>query len=921
MSTQISHHRRVSIVAVLGMVLALFAWMLPGDANALSEDPSGPQVASVAAVAEEPNQVEPEATDSEDADPAEAGPAEELTVEDPAPVEEPNAVPESNEADTPVQEEPVGEDATEDAAHDDFVPSNPDHLPEGYEAAYTGIDYNVFPATEFASNASNPMPRAMRMARSAASPVIGTDHPQNPGDVLLFKEAKPVDGMVNTWDVTLRVEGKDKPTTSDVVLVIDTSGSMKDYGRMQAAKDAANAFVDKLLPSDNTRIGVASFASNANALQPLTNDPADLRRKINSLRADGGTFTQAGVRQARAMLQNSDADNKHIVLLSDGEPTFSYKMRNPDNYLQPYGRYSETTSGAPESEYTTNRVGDGSRLRTWVPAGWSSFYYNHGNSAIAEAGFAGADGSNVWTVGLQTDNVGSGILRAMKQGSGSFTEVTDVDQLKPVFEQIAGAIGAAVRDAAVSDPMGTGFEIPVGSVDNITSVPTNTATYQNGTLTWRPGTLETPINEGSDIKYAELKYRVSINDDILNVESEDGKYSTNGDATLDYTDAEGRDQTVRFPVPLVEPTLYTVQKILLDEMGNEVKEDKDFNVRVTGPGSDEVNPYPRDLTVNPSGQAKRVITDLRIEGEYTLQEDDYADYTTTYTVNGGEEVEGPVTFTARTGQEHKHEIVVTNRPAVGVLEINKALEGDATDKAGELTYTGSYVCKIEGRTTAEGTWSVTGAGKATLTPAEGSVAADKIPVKSECTVTENPVQIEDDSAKFYSVGEVNITQPAKVVKNQTSTATVTNTLTKNLGSVTWTKVGEGANQIGGSEWNLKGPGLPEGGKSIEDVNRDGQFGEAEGLKDLKWGEYTLVETLAPAGYIVDKTEHKFTVGDLQGTDGLNIDLGKITNSKVVAPNIPLTGGLSRDAFLLGGGILTTLGLMVYGAYAIRRRAN
>ena len=100
-----------------------------------------------------------------------------------------------------------------------------------------------------------------------------------------------------------------------------------------------------------------------------------------------------------------------------------------------------------------------------------------------------------------------------------------------------------------------------------------------------------------------------------------------------------------------------------------------------------------------------------------------------------------------------------------------------------------------------------------------------------------------------------------------------------------------------------------------------EFGADEGLINLEWGEYTLVETLAPAGYIVDKTEHKFTIGDLEGTDGLNIDLGDITNTKVDGPTIPLTGGISRDAFLLGGGMFIALGLLVYGAYAIRRRAN
>lgn len=43
-----THMRRVSVVAILGLVLALFAWMLPGNASAVSEEPSGPQVAAVA---------------------------------------------------------------------------------------------------------------------------------------------------------------------------------------------------------------------------------------------------------------------------------------------------------------------------------------------------------------------------------------------------------------------------------------------------------------------------------------------------------------------------------------------------------------------------------------------------------------------------------------------------------------------------------------------------------------------------------------------------------------------------------------------------------------------------------------------------------------------------------------------------------
>lgn len=37
----------------------------------------------------------------------------------------------------------------------------------------------------------------------------------------LYKEVRPVDGMVNQWDVTLRIEADKTRKSSDVVLVID----------------------------------------------------------------------------------------------------------------------------------------------------------------------------------------------------------------------------------------------------------------------------------------------------------------------------------------------------------------------------------------------------------------------------------------------------------------------------------------------------------------------------------------------------------------------------------------------------------------------------------------------------------------------------------------------------------------------------
>ena len=41
------------------------------------------------------------------------------------------------------------------------------------------------------------------------------------GSIKLDKDAKAVEGRDNFWEVTLRIQGKNYRTTSDVVLVID----------------------------------------------------------------------------------------------------------------------------------------------------------------------------------------------------------------------------------------------------------------------------------------------------------------------------------------------------------------------------------------------------------------------------------------------------------------------------------------------------------------------------------------------------------------------------------------------------------------------------------------------------------------------------------------------------------------------------
>lgn len=669
---------------------------------------------------------------------------------------------------------------------DSILADNPDHLLVPDDSPYGGeIDYNVWPLSEFGLLA----PMMLRSStRANDPPVIGTDHPTTPGEVMLFKEAKPVAGKVNTWEVKLRIEGKNKPTTSDIVLVIDTSGSMKDSNRMEAAKAAANQFIDSLLPSDNTRIGIVAFASEVSVESNLTNDSITLKDAVNGLYANGGTFTQAGVKQAEAMLSSSDAVNKHIVLLSDGVPTYSYQLNNPDNYLIPYGDNYQTSTEAPSSSYLSDRVGTGNSMHWKYGQGgpwWNRYkkYYNHGNSAIAEAGFAKTAGDRVWTIALEVDSTGQSVLSSMASPGSYYT--ADPASLSTIFTEISGQIGAAAKGVAVNDPMGMGFEIPLGEITNITATQ-GTPTYENNKVIWNPGTLTQPISEGSDINYAELTYTIEMTNDILNQTPDtNGEYPTNGDAQISYTDADGNQQTGSFPTPKVNPVLYKVVKILQDKDGNEITADRNFSIQVKGPGNDGNNTI-RKFTLNTSSQnSTKLLTDLRYASTYTFEETgDLSDYDTTYYINGGETSD--LSFHIDDNNTEDVEIKVINKEKSGTLVITKVLDqsvipspakspstrGETNPVSFSFTVTGPDGYSQNFTLPNNGSWTQT---------LEG-LAKGSYKVTETTTGYTTTMQVNNDAPIAGNTVNVNIdigslSQSVKVVNKQTENMSVTATKT------------------------------------------------------------------------------------------------------------------------------------------------
>ena len=149
------------------------------------------------------------------------------------------------------------------------------------------------------------------------------------GAVYVEKTAQGT-GTPGEYIIELEVFGKNTESTSDIVLVLDDSGSMSG-SKLSEMKTAANEFVDNLIDgSGNIQIAIVTINGGSGTGVPgtianFTSSTSTLHSAINGITANGGTNLQGGLYLARQLANGSFADNKSIVLMSDGDPTYSYE--------------------------------------------------------------------------------------------------------------------------------------------------------------------------------------------------------------------------------------------------------------------------------------------------------------------------------------------------------------------------------------------------------------------------------------------------------------------------------------------------------------------------------------------------------------------------------------------------------------------
>lgn len=425
--------------------------------------------------------------------------------------------------------------------------------------------------------------------------------------VILSKTAKSVPGYANKWEVTLRIESPKTKKTSDTVIVIDRSGSMGDDDRLANAKTAAGTLVRQLLPSGNTtnRVGVVSFASNSEIDTDFTYSYDTVSAAIDRMKANGGTYTQSAIHMAAEMLKGSTADIKTMILLSDGEPTYSVPFTksaigNDDNFVA-YGNALETSSGVEQSvfDYSGNgRVGNGGNLRDCIEKDWWGNclnyykYYNNGNSAIAEAGYYKAKGGTIYTIALDADEVGTPILNAIASSGKDYTATPA--ELNRIFSDIGGDILSLIQSASVKDTMGQGVVV---------------SDTGNTSIEWTP-----KFQLEGDVFVAEKSYEVEMNESVYEQVSADGFYPLNDSAVLTYNGGK----TGEFPVPKAKPFAVNVEKelVVVDKSGNATtKNGEEFKFKISGNGKE------KEYSVKSGdGNVIKVPMPIKIGTEYIITE-------------------------------------------------------------------------------------------------------------------------------------------------------------------------------------------------------------------------------------------------------------------------------------------------------------
>lgn len=404
--------------------------------------------------------------------------------------------------------------------------------------------------------------------------VVFADTNPNAGKVTATKTAERIgDETSRSAKVKITVSGNPYTITEqsdrEIVLVLDSSGSMKDYlvnaskSKLDTLKDATDAFIDSVLVEENKgkiKIGVVWYDTNVTKTCALSDDAAKLDACLNSEEADGGTNVQEGIREAKKLFTDKK-NEKDLIVLSDGLPTFFTTVKDGVQHTHGTGKTDEHeslstigfTSTSDRYELNGNYVRDGYveyedrvdgttykceargyylKYLDWlkeyeiVGACDAGYMKKPSEAAKEEAeSFTGKIYSIGFGVGADSD--AEKFLQSIVKNGGRYFDANDSAKLNEAFAAVSKDIEVVAKDLTIRDVVPSTFTVDKVALkekygDAVEIIEENDQTI-----------IIYKFNELSSKKPEELEFTVTANENYY------GSMYTNNGATVTGTAADG----------------------------------------------------------------------------------------------------------------------------------------------------------------------------------------------------------------------------------------------------------------------------------------------------------------------------------------------------------------------------------------------
>ena len=358
------------------------------------------------------------------------------------------------------------------------------------------------------------------------------------GSVSVDKSIKWIDVNEGLAEVTVTVHANDQnittqiTKTTDIVLVLDVSNSMKG-NKLKNAKTAASNFASAMLEKDSKgkiKIAVVEYCNEATTLTEFSDSMSTVLNAISKVSTPsneelGGTNIQAGLKTARTMLEASLAENKFVILLSDGEPTYSYEVEDVVftvtqedsciNGIYHNVKITDCSYDIKAIDYNTI-IGNGSDYtfhnsftenipiycshEKFVKNYKASLPNNHGVATIYEA--SAIENASIYSIGFGIEsgsNAEDVLSQVADQGQYFLSDISQ-DEISKVFNKIQTSVDSQISAGEEASLSSGNNDVYVGNtsdkvlanytvIEDSISVDLGSAVLKDGEVDWTIGRL------------------------------------------------------------------------------------------------------------------------------------------------------------------------------------------------------------------------------------------------------------------------------------------------------------------------------------------------------------------------------------------------------------------------------------------------